>query len=30
MANTCEYNMIVKGKKKDVDTLIKWLNAGYD
>ena len=30
MANTCEYNMMVKGKKKDVDTLVKWLNAGYD
>ena len=29
MPNICDFDMLVEGKKKDVDTFIKWLEADY-
>lgn len=30
MANICNYEIRVKGKKSDVRELVKWMNAEYD
>lgn len=30
MANDCDFDMAVRGKKKDINKLIEWLEADYD